>query len=80
LGKLLESHPDYALAHNDLGVLLYNKGEKEKALFHYEKAASLKAENITFQKNLADFYYAEMKRPDKAVDLYKKILAISLQM
>jgi len=41
-------------------VFFFTIRGKRKSLVHYEKAASLKAENITFQKNLADFYYAEM--------------------
>ena len=46
---------DYALAHNDLGVLYFKEGEKEKAHKHYELASQLEPDNLTFQKNLADF-------------------------
>jgi len=74
LEKLLESDPDYALAHNDLGVLYYNAGEKEKALNHYRKAAELQPENITFQKNLADFYYVELSQVEEAMQIYVKVL------
>ena len=47
--------PDYALAHNDLGVLYFKEGEKEKAHKHYERASQLEPDNLAFQKNLADF-------------------------
>ncbi|MGD0626833.1 MAG: tetratricopeptide repeat protein, partial [Thermodesulfobacteriota bacterium] len=77
LERFLESHPDYGLAHNDLGVLYYKKGEKKKAISQYEKAVSLNPRNATFLKNLADFYYVELKRIDEATDLYEKILSIS---
>jgi tetratricopeptide (TPR) repeat protein len=79
LEKLLESYPDYSLAHNDLGVLYYNKGDKEKAQLHYERAVSLNPGNPTFLKNLADFYYVELKRIDEAASLYEKVLCIRPQ-
>jgi len=74
LEKLLESYPDFALAHNDLGVLYYKQGNKEKAFSHYKKAAELQPENITFQKNLADFYYVEMGKVEEAMQIYVKVL------
>ena len=41
LQELIQSHPGFASAHHDLGVLYHNGNEKEKALAHYEKAVSL---------------------------------------
>ncbi len=75
LEMFLAIWPDYGLAHNDLGVLYFNEGEKEKALGHYEQAARLETENTTFQKNLADFYYVEAGRVEEAMGLYIKVLA-----
>jgi len=74
LEVLLQTHPDFALAHNDLGVLHYNSGHKEKALDHYEAAARLDPDNITFRKNLADFYYVEQGRVEEALRIYVTIL------
>jgi tetratricopeptide (TPR) repeat protein len=74
LKKLVELWPDFSVAHNDLGVLYYNAGEKEKALIHYQEATRLQPENITFQKNLADFYYVEECRIEDALRIYVKIL------
>ncbi len=74
LEGLIVAHPDYAIAHNDLGVLYYNRRDKEKTLAHYEKAARLQPENITFRKNLADFYYVELHRVEDAMRIYVKIL------
>ena len=76
LEKLLESCPGHAPAHNNVGILFCHKGEKEKAFFHLEKAASLNPENIAYQKNLADFCYVELKRVDEAVSRYRKILSL----
>jgi len=75
LVKLLESYPEFALAHNDLGVLYYKAGKKEDAFEHYKKAAELQPENITFQKNLADFYYFEQGEMEEAMKIYVNILA-----
>jgi glycosyltransferase involved in cell wall biosynthesis/Flp pilus assembly protein TadD len=77
LKMFLETYPDYGVAHNDLGVLYYNEGEKKKALEHYEQAARLEPVNATFQKNLADFYYVEFGRVEEAMELYGKILKVN---
>jgi len=74
LEKLVERYPDYALAHNDLGVLCYGAGDKQKALTHYEKAARLEPENATFQKNLADFYCVEMGDLEMGLKIYLRVL------
>ena len=74
LEKLLESHPDFALAHNDLGVLYYQQGDKDKALNSYETAVRFEPANSTFRKNLADFYYVEQGRVEDALQMYVKIL------
>ena len=75
LEKLVESHPDFAIGHNDLGVLYYNNGNKEKALHHYRRAAHLQPENITLQKNLADFLFVEEAKVEEALQIYVNILA-----
>ena len=77
LEKLVESYPDYAPAYNDLGVLHGETGNLERALAAYEKAVSLDPENATFRKNLGDFYYVAMKRPDEALRHYEKALSLN---
>ena len=74
LEKLLEMDPDAATAHNDLGLLYYNQGGKEKALNHYEQAVRIEPHNLTFQKNLADFYFVESGRIEDALAIYNKVL------
>jgi len=74
LRMLLSMYPDYALAHNDLGVLYYNEGDKQKALEHYEHAARLEPDNALFQKNLADFYCVESGKLEEGLKLYVKVL------
>jgi tetratricopeptide (TPR) repeat protein len=70
----LKYHPGHALAHNDLGVLYYRKGDKLQALGHYQKANRLAPLNVLFQKNLANFYFKEMAWVDEAATLYQEIL------
>ncbi|WDN90084.1 hypothetical protein BuS5_03054 [Desulfosarcina sp. BuS5] len=74
LGIFLAVYPNYALAHNDLGVLYYNDSNKEQALNHYQQAVRFEPENVTFQKNLADFYFVEAGRVEEAMQIYIKLL------
>lgn len=67
-------YPDFAPAHNDLAVLFQREGNKLKALAHHEKAHKLDPGNITFRKNLADFYFVELEWAGDAVHTYLEIL------
>ena len=75
LVMFLAEHPDYAPAHNDLGVLYFDEGKKEKSLQHYQMAAELEPENPIFQKNLADFLYAVLGQVEDALVHYAKTLS-----
>lgn len=70
LEAIVGTYPDFSPAHNDLAVLSYQKGAKDKALHHYEKAAALSPDNSIFQKNLADFYFVEGRNIDGAIAIY----------
>jgi tetratricopeptide (TPR) repeat protein len=74
LEKLLELHPKFALAHNDLGVICHGAGEKQRALGYYEAAVKLDPDNPTFMKNLADFYFIEQQRIEDALRGYVSVL------
>lgn len=74
MSELAEKFPGFAQVHNDLGVLYYQTGEKEKAFLHYQKANSLTPENSIFQKNIADFYLLEKGDIEKSLSIYTKIL------
>jgi tetratricopeptide (TPR) repeat protein len=74
LERMLATHPNHALAHNDLGVLRYQLNEKGKALFHYEKAVEIEPGNVTYAKNLADFNFVEMGRIEASQKMYCGIL------
>jgi Flp pilus assembly protein TadD len=72
--NFLKIYPEFAQAHNDLAVLFYQAGNGMKALAHYEKAHKLDPSNITFRKNLADFYFVELEWADDAIHTYLDIL------
>jgi tetratricopeptide (TPR) repeat protein len=75
ISELTEKYPDFAQAHNDLGVLYYESGDKEKAFHHYEKATALNPDNVTYQKNIADYYLVEAGDIEKSLSIYTRILS-----
>lgn len=74
LERLIQKHPDFALAHNDLGVLYYQRGDKVHSLRSYEKAIEMDPRNPIFRKNLADFYLIEEGAVQKAMEIYVSVL------
>jgi tetratricopeptide (TPR) repeat protein len=74
LERLIQNHPAFALAHNDLGVLYYQQGDKTRCAKHYAKAVELDAGNSIFKKNLADFYLVEEGSVEKAMKIYVSVL------
>ena len=70
----LKIYPEFAQAHNDIAVHYYRAGDNLRALAHYEKAHKLEPNNITFRKNLADFYYVELQWVGDAIQTYLDIL------
>ena len=45
--------PDNEVAHNNFGAFLWDKGQKEKAISHFEKAVNIRPSWVTAQNNLA---------------------------
>jgi Flp pilus assembly protein TadD len=74
LTQVLVHLPDESKYHNELGVLYYVVGEKEKALASYEKAVRLEPSEPNYAKNLADFYLVEQGRAEDAMKLYLQVL------
>jgi cytochrome c-type biogenesis protein CcmH/NrfG len=74
IGLFLADYPDYAQAHNDLGVLRYQQGDKLQALGRYERAVRLAPDNRTFRLNLASFYFVELGWADDAIFMYTELL------
>lgn len=74
LNAIIAQDPNHAPACNDLGVLHYEKGDKDKALVYYEEAVRLNPDNANFMKNLADFFLLEQGRTEEAMKVYIKVL------
>jgi ADP-heptose:LPS heptosyltransferase/tetratricopeptide (TPR) repeat protein/glycosyltransferase involved in cell wall biosynthesis/GT2 family glycosyltransferase len=77
LKRLLAQDDTHALAHNDLGVLLYEAGDLQAACTHYERASALQPENEIFQRNLADFYLAAVGDSQRAMQAYVQVLKLN---
>jgi Flp pilus assembly protein TadD len=54
--------------------MYYQSGNSLKALAHYEKAHKLDPGNVTYRKNLADFYFVELEWTGDAIHTYLDIL------
>ena len=76
LERVLSIDKNHALAHNDLGVLLFENGEIQDAGVHYEKAVEIESGNLTFIKNLGDFYHYSCGEYEKAMKQYVKALTL----
>jgi Flp pilus assembly protein TadD/glycosyltransferase involved in cell wall biosynthesis len=74
LKQYVAGAPDNASAHNDLGVLYFEAGDKNRALTSYEQAVQLDPTDHTYRKNLADFYLIEQGRAEEAMKLYLGVL------
>jgi glycosyltransferase involved in cell wall biosynthesis/Flp pilus assembly protein TadD len=74
LNQYVSAAPEDANAHNDLGVLYYESGEKDKAVASYERAVQLAPEDPTYRKNLADIYLMEQGRIQEAMKLYLGVM------
>lgn len=74
LEGLTQQYPSFALAHNDLGVLYYQRGDKSRCVKNYKKAVAMDPKNPNFLKNLADFYLVEEGAIEKALEIYASVL------
>ena len=74
LQDFLKIYPEFGQAHNDIAVLYQRGGNPLRALAHHEKAHKLDPANITYRKNLADFYFAELEWTGDAIHTYLDIL------
>ena len=50
--KALEIKPDYAEAHDNLGMALAGRGQVDEAIAHYQKALEIKPDYVEAHNNL----------------------------
>lgn len=74
LEQLVGQHPDYAPAHNDLGVYYQKLGNNDQAGYHYQNAIRLEPFNNIFKKNFANFCYVVQGDVVAALNLYLDVL------
>jgi tetratricopeptide (TPR) repeat protein len=55
--NVIKNHPDVALAHNNLGLAYYNKGQLNKAIMEYKEAVKLNPVYTKAYYNIGLVYY-----------------------
>ena len=73
--RALELSPDYAEAHNNLGIVLNGRGELQEAVEHYQRALALKPDYAEAYYNLGIAFGGRGKW-DEAVTYYRRALAL----
>lgn len=73
--KAIKLDPAYAVAYNDLGVILYVKKNYSKAIKRYQDAIRLEEETASFHSNLGTAYFARNEY-DKASQQYLRAMEI----
>ena len=73
--RALEIRPDFADAHYNLGIALYNRGEVDQAIAHYRKALEIEPDSVNAHTNLGNIL-AGRGELDKAVAQYQKALEV----
>lgn len=77
--RALRADPNYAEAHNNLGIAYYQKGWYEKAISSYRKAIELNPTDGRPYINLAISYYYKKKLPDEAISYLNKAIEVDPQ-
>ena len=72
--KAIEAKPNYASAHNNLGIVFKELGGREKAISCYQKALELNPTSIAAQKNISNIYTTRLDNLEKAINESHKTL------
>ena len=71
----LERNPELDDAHSNLAVLLYELGETEAAIGHFEQALAIRPDSPSTLFNLG-VALKDMRRPQEALACYERVLAL----
>jgi len=71
----LAQNPNCWMAHNNLGLALFNKGQVDEAMAHYQKALAIRPNNAEAHNNLG-FALFQKGWVDQAISYYQKALGI----
>ena len=73
--ETLKTNPNYAGAHNNLGIVLNELGEYQKAISSYEKAIQIQPNYVEAHYNLGNTL-KELGEHQKAISCYEKVIQI----
>jgi len=72
----LELNPTDAAIHNSLAEIYYGLGNHEKALTHFQRAVQFQPDNAAYHRNLGDFYLVRENDLQKALEHYRRVVAM----
>jgi tetratricopeptide (TPR) repeat protein len=72
----IQSNPNFALAHFNRAVFLFQLGKREEAFQEFKLAARLEPNNSKFQYQLGLFYLKVRKEKDQAIFYLKKSIRL----
>jgi len=73
--ETLKTNPNYAGAHNNLGIVLNELGEYQKAMSSYEKAIQINPNHVDAHNNLGLAFY-KLREFQKAISCHKKAIQL----
>ena len=73
--EILKKNPNYAEAHNNLGILLYKLGKYQESMKCYKKTIQIQPKNSAAHSNLG-FVFKELGENQKAIKCYEKAIQI----
>lgn len=76
LKQSLETDPDFAIAHKNIGFLLIQEKRIDEAIFHFSQAARLLPQDIECRLEMARLLDEEGE-DDEALDIYREIIEIN---
>jgi len=71
-----KKYPDFAIAHNNLGIALFAERKNEEAIYHYKMAIKLKPTHTEAHYNLGIILFAERKN-EEAIYHYKMAIKLN---
>jgi len=72
--KAIQINPNYADAHNNLGLVFDELGEYQKAITCYQEALKLKSDFVGAQANISNIYISQLDDSEKAISESYKTL------
>ncbi|MGD0277967.1 MAG: tetratricopeptide repeat protein [Smithella sp.] len=72
----LQITKDNSVAHNNLGLALFDEGKIEEAMYHYHEAIRLNPDNADFYNNRGIGYFG-LDKPQSAIEDYNKAIILN---